>query len=334
LLCTFLPTAFLLKSSPEQIRTAYFQIHIAIILWGFTAILGDLISLSAIVLVWWRVLLTTISLLFLIDAGKLLRRLPPKTLLQFFGIGVLIAVHWITFFGAVKLANASIALICMATTSLFTSFLEPIFTDRPFRLYELVLSLFIIPGMWLIVDSTEVTMMWGIAVGLSSAFLVSLFSIFTKKLIDTAGPYEITFLQISSATIFLSFLLPIYFYLTPEAAFLPAGCDWTSLFTYGGELKSFLWKWLRCDWVGLIILALVCTTYAYTLSIKAYNHLSAFAINLTVNLEPVYGIAIAWFILTDSDELSPDFYWGVLVILITVFSYPVFRNFFGKKSIE
>lgn len=304
------------------------QIHAAIILWGFTAILGDLISLSALVLVWWRVLITSISLLFLINAVQLLKRLLRKTLLQFFGIGVLIAVHWITFFGAVKLANASIALICMATTSLFTSFLEPIFTGRPFRMYEVILSLLIIPGMWLIVDSTEVSMMWGIAVGLSSAFLVSLFSIFTKKLIDTASAFEITFLQISSATVFLTFLLPVYFYFSPDATFLPAGCDFKSLLSYDGHVGSFIWKWFHCDWFSLMILALACTTFAYSLSIRAYSHLSAFAVNLTVNLEPVYGIAIAWLILNDADELSPDFYWGVLVVLVTVFSYPVFRKYF------
>ncbi len=288
----------------NKIRRAYIQLHIAIFLWGFTAILGDLISLSAITLVWWRVMITTISLFFIIDVIALFRRLSPNVISKFAGIGVLIALHWITFFGAIKLANASIALICMATTSLFTSFLEPLFTGRPFRQYELWLSLLIVPGMWLIVDSTEVGMLMGIWVGLLSAFLVSLFSIFTKSLIHHANSYEITFLQLSSATLFLTCLLPFYFHQTPEAAFLPKGMDWGYL----------------------IVLALLCTTFAYSLSLKAYNHLTAFAVNLSVNLEPVYGIFLAWILLGEHRELSPNFYWGVGLILVTVFSYPFFKK--------
>ena len=292
----------------NSVRKAYIQIHIAIFFWGFTAILGDLISLSAMTLVWWRVLITTISLLFLIDVAALFRRLPPKILSKFAGIGVLIALHWITFFGAIKLANASIALICMATTSLFTSFLEPILVGRKFQWYELILSLMIIPGMWLIVDSTEVSMKMGIWVGLTSAFLVSLFSVFTKQLIDHANSYEISFLQIGSAWLFISLLMPFYLYFESNTAFLPIGLDWPYL----------------------VVLALVCTTFAYSLSLDAYNHLSAFAINLTVNLEPVYGIAMAWVLLNDRNELATDFYWGVLIILATVFSYPIFKKYFAK----
>lgn len=288
----------------NKISRAYFQLHIAIFLWGFTAILGDLISLSAITLVWWRVVITSISLLFIIDVMGLFKRLSPNVIWKFAGIGVLIAIHWITFFGAIKLANASIALICMATTSLFTSFLEPLITKRPFRQYELLLSLLIVPGMWLVVDSTEVGMLMGIWVGLLSAFLVSLFSIFTKSLIHHANSYEITFLQLSSATLFLTILLPFYFFQTPEAAFLPKGMDWGYL----------------------IVLALVCTTFAYSLSLKAYNHLTAFAVNLSVNLEPVYGIFLAWILLGEHKELSPNFYWGVGLILVTVFSYPFFKK--------
>lgn len=293
----------------DPIRKAYLQIHVAIFFWGFTAILGDLINLSAVMLVWWRVLITSISLLFLFDVVALFKRLPTKILLKFCGIGILIAIHWITFFGSIKLANASIALICMATTSLFTSFMEPILTGRKFQWYELILSLFIIPGMWLIVDSTEVGMKMGIWVGLSSAFLVSLFSIFTKQLVHHASSYEITFLQIGTSWVFITLLLPFYFFYIPESQFLPLGLDWPYL----------------------LVLALVCTTFAYSLSLDAYNHLSAFAVNLTVNLEPVYGIAMAWFLLNDADELSPNFYWGVLIILATVFSYPLFRKYFDKK---
>ena len=285
-------------------QRAYLELHIAVFLWGFTAILGDLIQLSALVLVWWRVLITPISLLFLMRSFRALRSMPRHLVLQYMGIGVLVALHWLAFYGAIKLANASVSLICMATTSLFTAFLEPLLLRQRIKGYEIALGLMIIPGMALIVNNLDISMMAGFWVGLAAAFLAATFGTLNKKLVAKAHPYQITFLELGSSWIFLSLILPFVLKANPDMTFLPS----------------------RMDLILLVVLALLCTTLPYILSLRALHHLSAFASNLTINLEPVYGIILAWLLLNDNKELEPGFYWGVLIILAAVFSYPMIRK--------
>ncbi|MCB0640925.1 MAG: DMT family transporter [Phaeodactylibacter sp.] len=293
----------------DAVKRAYLELHIAVLLFGFTAILGDLIQLSALVIVWWRVLLTSVSLLFLVNVVKLFREMPRRLIWKFLGIGVLVAVHWLCFYGAIKYSNASITLVCMATTTFFTAFLEPLFTRKQVQNYQIMLGLLIIPGMVLIVNSLDFSMMLGVWVGLASAFLAALFATFNKILIEQSPPMQITFLELSSAWVFLSLFLPFYLLNNENAVFWPN------------------WK----DWGYLVVLALGCTTLAYVLALRALKHLSAFASNLTVNLEPVYGILLAWVLLQENEELSPNFYWGVLIILLSVFSYPVLKKRFEKQ---
>ena len=293
------------------VQRAYLELHIAVLLYGLTAILGDLILLSALSLVWWRVLITSISLLFFIRLRKLLKELPLKVILQFMFIGVLVALHWLAFYGAIKLANASISLICMATTSFFTAFLEPIIMKTKIKVYELLLGLLIIPGMVLIVNSTELAMMNGIWVGLIAAFLAALFATLNKRMIGKTDELNITFLELGSAWLFLSLVIPI-FMLTNDAPLA-------------------LWP-SPSDWIYLLILSLLCTTLAYVLSLRALHHISAFAANLAINLEPVYGIILAWIILSDHEELNSNFYIGGGIILLTVFSYPFLRKRFSKEK--
>lgn len=281
---------------------AYIQLHIAVFAYGFTAILGDLISLSALNLVWWRVLITSVSLLFFINAIQLFKTLPRKRILQFMGIGILVGLHWICFYGAIKLANASISLVCMATSSFFAAFLEPLFTKARIKGYQVALGLLIIPGMALVVNGIQVEMMAGIWVGLLASILATVFGIFNKILIDEAEPYSITFLELGSAWLFLSLLLP--FFLEDIS-----------------DLKPSFY-----DWGYLLILSLVCTTLAFALSLKSLKQLSAFASALTINLEPVYGILLAYFLLNDSQELSTNFYIGVVVILLAVFAHPYLKR--------
>ena len=293
-------------------KKAYRDLHIAVFLFGFTAILGDLIDLKALPLVWWRVLLTSGSLLFLIK-GHLIRKIPTKVILQYMGIGVIVALHWLTFYGAIKMANASIALVCLATTSFFTALLEPLLLGKKVRGYELALGLLIIPGMALIVQNTDLSMLAGIGVGLSSALFAALFSILNKKMIAQADEMSITFIEIGSAWLFLSLVLP---------------------FVLLGESGSMqFWPSLK-DWAYLLVLALLCTTWAYILALKALHHLSAFASNLTINLEPVYGVILAYFLLNDSSELSLGFYIGGLLIVISVFSYPLLRKRFENGKVQ
>ena len=290
-------------------RKAYLQLHFAVLLFGFTAILGNdkLISIPAISIVWWRVLFTSISLFFLINFGKSLRKIPKRYLWQYMVIGAIVALHWICFFGSVKLAgNSSVTLICMATVALFTAVIEPIVLKTKFQKKDLFLGILVIPGMALVVGNVSSDMWLGILVGLISAFLAAVFSVWNKMIIDEADPKDITFLEMSSGWLFVSLLLPFIFHFDKNVAFVPVG-------------------W---DWIFLILLALVCTTLAYVLSLRALKHLSAFTSMLTYNLEPVYGILIAYFFL--NEKLSVGFYLGVLIILGAVFMSP----FLNKNNTE
>lgn len=296
-----------------QNQTAYIQIHIAVILFGFTAILGDLIQLPAVVLVWWRVLITSVSLLFFIKFGKSLIQIPKKQIRTYIIIGILIGLHWICFYGAIKLSNASIALVCMSTTSLFTSLIEPIFFRTKVNKLELILAASVIPGMLLIVNNINTTYINGVWVGLAAALLAAIFSSLNKVNIKGADPYSISFIELSSAWMMISLLLGI-------------------MWIFGYQADTFLPP-NTSDWVYLIILALLCTTLAQVLTLKSLHHLSAFAVNLVINLEPVYGILMAIFILNDHKELSPLFYLGGGIILLSVMLYPYLHKKFNTTTI-
>ena len=283
-------------------QRAYLELHFAVFLFGFTAILGKLITLSALVMVWWRVLITCISLFFLIQFGKRLKEIPRSLILKYMGIGILVAIHWICFFGAAKIANASIALITMATASFFTAFLEPLFFKTKIQAYEILLALMVIPGMMLIVNNIDAAMNWGIIVGLISSFLASMFGVLNKKYVNDADSKTITFLELGSGWLFISLVLPFFFSIEPDAAFMP----------------------VNMDWAYLLFLALACTTLAYVISLRALKHISAFNSMLTYNLEPVYGIFMAYFLL--DEKLPAGFYWGVLIILGAVFLYPFLKS--------
>ncbi len=292
-------------------RRSYLELHFAVFLFGFTAILGDLISLSALVLVWWRVLLTSVSLLLLIRFGRTLKGLDRKTLFSFLGIGALVALHWICFFGSIKLANPSIALVCFATTSFFTSLLEPFLTRRPVNRVDLALGFVIIPGMILVANSTDLRMMAGIWVGLAGAFFIALFATLNKILVGRLDELSVTFLEMSGAWVLIGVVLPfVAFSQDNPLALWPQGLDW-------------LW---------LLILAIVCTTLGYVLALRSLRHLSAFAANLAFNLEPIYGILAAWFLLDDAKELNINFIWGALIILASVFAHPMLKKREKKKN--
>ncbi len=291
----------------DSVKKAYLQLHLAVVLFGFTAILGDLITLSAIVLVWWRVLITSVSLLLLIDFGRQLLLIPRRLVGQYMAIGVVVALHWVFFFAAIKYANASICLVCLATTSFFAAILEPLMRRRPFQWVELGLGLVIVPAMALIVNTTDLSMKTGIWMGLLSALLAAVFSIWNKILVDETDALQITFLELGSGWLFLTLLMPFYLGTVEEVLFWPTSSDW----------------------LYLLVLALLCTTLAYVLSLRALKYISAFAATLTVNLEPVYGIVLAWLILKENEELDGNFYLGGAIILLAVMSYPFLKRRLG-----
>ena len=288
-------------------KRSYIELHIAVLLYGLTAVLGDLIQLPAAVLVWWRVLITSFSLLFFIRFGKDLLTLKRSTTFPLIGIGCLVAIHWICFYGSIKLANASVTLIAMATTSIFTSFLEPWIMKRKVDMLEIVLGLLIVPGMILVVQSIDLSMMTGLFVGFAAAFFAALFGTLNKKYVDDTNPYIITFVELGSAWVFISLLFVFGYSFIDLSNFLPSSLE---------------------DWVYIIILSLLCTTLAYILSLRALKHLTAFATNLVINLEPLYGILLAAAILKEYEQLTTNFYIGGGIIIAVVLSYPYLKKRF------
>lgn len=288
----------------DTTRRAYLELHLAVVLYGFTAILGKLISISAVSIVWWRVFFASISFLFILNVGKLVKKLPRKVIIRFMLIGIIVGLHWITFYGSIKLSNASVSLICLATTSFFTSLIEPLIVKRKFEWLELALGIIILPGMYFIVNGIDVSYYQGVMVGLSSALFASLFSILNKKYIDDAKPTELAGIQLFGVFVFISICSPFIYFYNPEIEWMPS----------------------MPDVFYLIILALLCTTFAYILSMRSLRQLSAFASNLVVNLEPVYGILLAAALLAEYNELSSHFYLGVGIISFAVFSYPVLKK--------
>jgi len=293
-----------------QHTNATIQIHVAVFLFGFTAILGDLIDMSAIMIVWWRVLITSISLWMLIGFGKMLRDLPLQLIVKYAGIGFIIGLHWITFYGAIKLANASVALICMSTTTLFTALIEPLYIRTKVNYTELAISIAIIPAMILIVNHLDISQINGVISGIVSAFLAAVFSVMNKKYIKEADPIVISYIELSSSWLLISVIL-------------------LTMNLFGQNMSPFFPPTIY-DWVYLVILALLCTTLAQILTLKALKYLSAFELNLVVNLEPVYGILLAIVILKEHKELNPMFYLGAAIIIGSVFLY----SYLNKKKIK
>lgn len=277
---------------------AWLQIHFCVVLWGFTAILGKLISLPAFPLVWWRMLIVACVLLLVPSVWRSLAKMPAHLSAAYGGIGLLVAVHWVTFYASIKLANASVAATCMAMTPVFLALVEPWIAKRPFDKRELLLGLLVIPGIVLVVGGTPLNMRLGVAVGIFSAFCVSLFGSLNKRLAH-GDALTITFLEMGAGALAITLVMPF-------ASAL------------GG---AFVIPEPRDAWL-LLALAIGCTLLPFALALVAMRQLTAFGTTLAINLEPVYAIILASLLLGEQRELTPLFYLGVLIILSIVFVYP------------
>jgi len=280
-------------------RRAWLQIHFCVILCGFTAILGKAILLPALPLVWWRMTIVTAALLVVPQFWRGLAKLSLKQFAIFAGIGVLVALHWLTFYGAIKLSNASVAATCMALSPVLIAFIEPFIVGRRFAVREALFGLAVIPGVALVVGGTPVLMRMGIAVGVLSTFFVAAFGSLNKRFVDHGSAICITGIEMGAGALFLAAIAPL----------LP-----------GTETPFLLPD--RHDTILLLILALVCTLLPYALSLVALKHLSAFTTGLAVNMEPVYAIFLAMLFFGEQRELTLPFYIGVGIICAVVFSYP------------
>ncbi|MEM7036381.1 MAG: DMT family transporter [Bacteroidota bacterium] len=288
---------------------AYVQIHTAVLLYGLTGILGDLISLPKPTLVWWRMLFAAGFFLFWPGVVKQALAIPKRELLKLLGIGGLVAIHWVTFFGAIALTNVSVTLAVLATGAFFTAILEPIILRRAFRWHELLLGVIVVPGVALVYSSSSFEFV-GILVALISAMLAALFSILNKSMVAKFDPVTISFVELGSGWFILCLLLPSYYLSVDELTFMPDGMD--PLY--------------------LCILAFACTSFAYVINLKALQVLSTFTVNLTINMEPVYSIILAAVLLAENKELHWGFYIGAGIIISAVFSSPFFEKKFSANK--
>ena len=286
----------------------YVQIHLAVLLWGFTAILGDLISLSAFVLVWWRVGLTALLLMLFFGVRKEISKLPLFIVRYFSIAGLLLGLHWLCFYGAIKLSNASVALVGFSTMSFFTAFIEPLMSAKRVRNMDIFLGIAIMPGLFIVVKGLGNHHILGLAMAVLSAILLAVFAVLNKRRIDDTSPLMITFLEMSSAWVMLSVLFPVFLYFTVDEPVL--------LLEHN-------------DIVYMTLLCIGCTIFPFFLQLSSLKKISAFSANLAFNMEPIYGILLAAIILKDYNELSYQFYVGSALIVALVVIEPLLKKVYG-----
>jgi drug/metabolite transporter (DMT)-like permease len=276
-------------------RKAFIQLHIAVFLAGFTGILGRLIQLNEGWLVWYRLLITVVTFgLILIFQGSL-RKISSQDLRKVVAVGTLVALHWVAFYGSIKYSNVSIALVCLSSIGFFTAIFEPLILGRPFDIVEVLLGSLAIIGIYLIFNFNP-TYKIGIAAGIASAIFAVLFTIFNKGFVARLPVQTVTFYELGGGWLVLSCLLPFYNHFFPANYIFPNLQD--------------------CGW--LLILAWLCTVWAFTLQLNALTKLSTFTSNLTYNLEPVYGILLAFLFFHENKDLSKGFYVGLVLIFLAV----------------
>ena len=276
-------------------KKAFIQLHIAVFLAGFTAILGKLITLNEGLLVWYRLLITSVTLFILLYFRKELQKLSIKNALKLIGVGGIVALHWVSFYGSIKYSNVSVSLTCLSGIGFFTAFFEPLIMRRKVDFVEILLGMLAIIGIYLIFDFYPQYKL-GILFGIISAMLASLFPILNKNLLKKFSSKTVTLYEMSGGLIVLTFIIPFYLQYFPADYYLPT--------TY--------------DWLWLLILGWLCTVFTFILALNALKKISPFTASLAYNLEPVYGIILAFIIFHENKYLSEGFYFGLGLILLAV----------------
>lgn len=293
----------------KDLLFTWLSLHLVVLIYGFTAILGKLIEIPALELVWYRMMIAILTFFIYLKFRKEVLAVPRRTLFYLFGVGLIIALHWVTFYGAIKLSNVSVTLGCFATTTLYTSFLEPFFYRRRIAIWEVLIGLIIIAGIYMIFRF-ETRYSMGIAVALVSAFLAGLFTVMNKKLVAKHSAVQISFYEMIGGLIGLSVFITV---------------------SGRGIIVPFIVPSVS-DIFYLVILATVCTAFAHTVQVEVMKHLSAFTVTLAINLEPVYGIVMAFFIFGESERMTTGFYLGTLIILLSVIGFPLTKYYLRKWS--
>jgi drug/metabolite transporter (DMT)-like permease len=273
-------------------KKAFLQLHAAIFLAGFTGILGRLIELNEVLLVWYRMMFAAFALLLITIITKKIIKLHFSEMLRLIGIG---ALHWVFFYGSIKYSNVSVSLVCFSAIGFFSALLDPLLSKRKFEWIELLLGLMVIIGIYLMFHF-DPHFRTGILFGMISSLLAAIFPILNKKMMDKHQPETITFYEMSGGFFLLTLLLPFYLAFFPTEYLYPSTSD-------------LIW---------LLVLSLFCTVLAFNLSIRSLTKISPFTVNLSFNLEPVYGIALAFIFFKEYEEVGIPFYIGIAIIFLTV----------------
>jgi drug/metabolite transporter (DMT)-like permease len=276
-------------------KQALIKLHISVFLAGFTGILGALIQLNEGLLVWYRIAITVVSLFAWLSWTNKLEKISAANVWRLLGTGALIALHWVCFYGSIKVANVSIGLVCFASVGLFTALLEPLMTEKRFSWAETVLGLISLLGIYLIFHFDDRYRL-GIYLGLACAVLAAVFSVLNKKYVGVAKPQSLMLYELSGGLAVLTLLMPLYLYYFPTNYIFPGLADW--------------------GW--LLLLAWLCTVLAMDLMLQALKKVSAFTQNLSLNLEPVYGILMAFVLFHENRDLKNSFYIGFALIALSV----------------
>jgi drug/metabolite transporter (DMT)-like permease len=289
---------------PNDNIKSYLNLHLIVFIWGFTAILGALISLDAMPLVWFRMLFAVGFIFIYIKWKKIPMQVSKKTLLQFLVAGFIIAMHWFTFFKAIKVSNVSITLACLSTGAFFTSLLEPILFGKKVVWYEVFFGLIVVFGLYIIFN-VEGSYLEGMLFALTSAFLSALFAVINSKFIKEHNATTITFYELGGGVFFLSIIL-----------------------LFSGSFTADFFQLSSKDFMYLLLLSSVCTAYALITSTAVMKYLSPYTVMLTINLEPIYGIILAVLIFEEKEKMSTEFYIGAVIILLTVILNGIIKSRF------
>lgn len=276
-------------------KDALIKLHISVFLAGFTGVLGVLIHMNEGLLVWYRIMITVVTLFALLKWKNQLQEVSSHMVWKLLGIGTLIALHWVFFYGSIKMSNVSIGLVCFASTGLFTALLEPVFNERPFSWPDVGLGLLSLLGIILIFQF-DTRYRDGIIAGIVSAILAALFSVLNKRQVQKVEPRTMMIYELSGGLLILTLLMPIHLHYYPVETIFPS----------------------LSDWFWLLILSWLCTVLAMDLMLQALKKVSAFTQNLSLNLEPVYGILLAFILFQENEKLNTSFYAGVALITVSV----------------
>ncbi|MBT8271880.1 MAG: DMT family transporter [Flavobacteriaceae bacterium] len=295
---------------PKAKLKNYLHLHLLVFIAGFTAILGELITIGSVPLVWYRMVIAGVLMLIFIQLTRVNLKVDSRAIIKFALAGLLIALHWITFFESIKQANISIALSMFATGAFFASFIEPIFFRRRIIGYEILFGILVIAGVWLITRS-EFQYINGIILGVVSALFSSLFSVINGKFVERHRASVISFYEFLSGI----FCISLYLLITGQ----------------GFDADFFKLAWT--DWLYLLLLGSICTAYAFIAVVYVMRYISPYTVVLTYNLEPVYGILLAIALFPSREKMSGEFYIGALLILSTVIANGIIKNRRKAKKI-